>query len=326
MPSRIALLGCALVVLAPIFCLSQGAKNNKRWTIDCGYDWPKSEVPWIITDEERAAFYRLTNDTQRGQFIEQFWGHRDPTPKTIENEFRDTYYQRILYANQHFGFGNEPGWLTPRGRIYVLYGAPDSIEQQTGNPESPATVTLRKKCADAKPFASPYEIWRYGNLAGVNHPVAISFADVCGTGEPLPIVGTADTGWLSRPPIPKYKLECNGKYDPNKFPRGMTQIICLDDPPHAQFKDLQEIVNQRIDFHMLPFQVGYGFEPVTSRTVAWSVDLTFSPDTLKWTAERGDKKAHVQLYGRISTLTGHIARSFERDVTFNSARCGQSTY
>src|SRR5579884_3790763 len=62
---------------------------------DCGYDWPNEEVPWIITDEERAAFKKTRNDEERVRFIEQFWDRRDPTPATLENEFRDAYYERI---------------------------------------------------------------------------------------------------------------------------------------------------------------------------------------------------------------------------------------
>ena len=90
-------------------------------------DWADKEVRWIITDEEREAFKLLTNDEEREKFVESFWIRRDPTPDTVENEFRDQYYQRVLYANERFSAGI-PGSMTDRGRIYIIYGPPDEIE------------------------------------------------------------------------------------------------------------------------------------------------------------------------------------------------------
>ena len=73
------------------------------------------------------AFKRLQTDEERDQFIEQFWLRRDPTPDTVENEFKEEHYRRIAYANEHFASGI-PGWKTDRGRIYIMYGPPDEIE------------------------------------------------------------------------------------------------------------------------------------------------------------------------------------------------------
>jgi GWxTD domain-containing protein len=89
--------------------------------------WLDQDVPYIITPEERAAFKQLSNDEERDQFIEAFWQRRDPTPDTLENEFKKEHYRRIAYANEHFGAG-VPGWKTDRGRIYIIHGAPDEIE------------------------------------------------------------------------------------------------------------------------------------------------------------------------------------------------------
>lgn len=75
--------------------------------------WLNQDVRWIITDEERAAFKKLTNDEERDQFVEQFWLRRDPTPDTIENQFKEEHYRRMVYANEHFG-SNVPGWKTNR--------------------------------------------------------------------------------------------------------------------------------------------------------------------------------------------------------------------
>src|SRR5262245_14214443 len=80
-------------------------------------EWVK-EVDPIITDAERRAFEQLKTTDEREQFIAIFWQHRDSDPDTEENEYKDEYYERMAYANEHFTSG-KAGWLTDRGRIYL---------------------------------------------------------------------------------------------------------------------------------------------------------------------------------------------------------------
>ena len=89
--------------------------------------WINQDVLYIITKEEKRAFNALVTDEERENFIENFWRRRDPNPDTEENEYREEYYERIAYANEHFSSGI-PGWRTDRGRVYIAWGKPDSIE------------------------------------------------------------------------------------------------------------------------------------------------------------------------------------------------------
>jgi GWxTD domain-containing protein len=82
-----------------------------------------SKVRYIITSEERKIFLELP-DFDKPKFIEDFWKRRDPDPATEENEFKTEYFKRINLATQYFIGEGTPGWLTDRGRIYVLYGPP----------------------------------------------------------------------------------------------------------------------------------------------------------------------------------------------------------
>jgi GWxTD domain-containing protein len=82
-----------------------------------------SEVRYIITRQEKKLFPSLGPE-ERKQFIEDFWKKRDPSPSTDENEFRDEYYNRIDKANRLFREGSS-GWLTDRGRAYILLGDPE---------------------------------------------------------------------------------------------------------------------------------------------------------------------------------------------------------
>ena len=108
----------------------QKKQNSKSLKIELSKTykkWLDEDVRWIITDEEQKAFKLLSNDEERDQFIEAFWQRRDPTPDTIENEFKEEHYRRMAYANEHFAAGI-PGWKSDRGRIYIMYGPADEIE------------------------------------------------------------------------------------------------------------------------------------------------------------------------------------------------------
>jgi TonB family protein len=132
------------------------------------YDkWLHEDVAYIITDQERAAFQKLTTDEEREHFIAQFWQQRDPTPETEENEFKEEHYRRIAYANEHFAATNLPGWQTDRGRIYILYGPPDEIESHPSGQGGSA----------------PFEEWLYNHLEGVGDRVIFSFTDTLKNGE-----------------------------------------------------------------------------------------------------------------------------------------------
>jgi GWxTD domain-containing protein len=94
------------------------------------YEQFLSEVRYIITSAERRAFLDRP-DSERSQFIEEFWKSRDTDPSTPENEFKDEYLGRIAQANTLFIGEGRPGWLTDRGRIYILFGPPSRREPST---------------------------------------------------------------------------------------------------------------------------------------------------------------------------------------------------
>jgi len=134
--------------------------------------WLDEDVRWIITDEEKSAFMQLSNDEERDQFIEAFWQRRDPTPDTEENEFKEEHYRRMAYANEHFAAGI-PGWKSDRGRIYVMYGAPDEIEAHPsgGSYERP----MEEGGGETSTF--PFEQWRYRYLEDIGQEIIIEFVD-----------------------------------------------------------------------------------------------------------------------------------------------------
>ncbi len=140
--------------------------------------WLDEDVGYIITDEERAAFKRLGTDEEREQFIEQFWLRRDPSPDTMENEFREEHYRRIAYTNERFASGI-PGWKTDRGRIYITFGPPDENESH------PSGGTYERPIEEGGGTTStyPFEKWRYRWIEGIGTDIIIEFVDPTMTGE-----------------------------------------------------------------------------------------------------------------------------------------------
>jgi GWxTD domain-containing protein len=111
--------------------------------------WLDQDVRWIITPEEKRAFLeQLNNDQERDEFIRQFWVRRNPNPHSAENEFKEEHYRRTAFANEHFAAG-EPGWQTNRGRVYIVFGPPDSIDS---HPAAGSSVT------------KSFEIWHYRTI------------------------------------------------------------------------------------------------------------------------------------------------------------------
>ncbi len=102
------------------------------------------KIRYIITSEERKMFLELPA-TEKEEFKQEFWAKRDPDPQTEENEFKMEYYNRIERADELFLGEGRPGWLTDRGRIYVLFGPP--MDRITNNPSY--------NCS---------ETWYYGNF------------------------------------------------------------------------------------------------------------------------------------------------------------------
>ena len=153
--------------------------SGKREKLSSAYKkWLDEDVRWIITSEEESAFKKLSNDSERETFIEGFWLRRDPTPDTQENEYKEEHYRRIAYANEHFAAG-VPGWKTDRGRIYIMFGPPDTIDAHPMG--GPYQRSAEEGGGSTETF--PFEVWRYRYLEALGQQeVEIEFVDDCGCG------------------------------------------------------------------------------------------------------------------------------------------------
>jgi len=295
--------------------------------------WLDEDVRWIITDEERAAFRQLSNDEERDQFIEQFWLRRDPTPDTAENEYKEEHYRRIAYANEHFASG-VPGWKTDRGRMYVMYGKPDEIESHPsgGNYQRPAEE------GGGSTSTFPFEVWRYRYLEGVGQEINIEFVDPCMCGEYhmtidrsekdalLHVPGAGLTMYEQMGMASKADRFTNGGVErlgrgpfnqdlaSKQFDR-LELLSKLNRAPSIKFKDLEEVVTHKISMNFLPFDVRADFVKVTSDTVLVPITVQIKNKDVTWSSKEGVQRMAVNIFGRVTTLTGRIAQTFEDTVT-----------
>ncbi len=137
-----------------------------------------NDVDLILTQSERDAWKKFTTDDEREKFIEDFWHSRDPDPDTVENEFKEQFYERIAYANEHFSSG-KAGRMTDRGRIYIKFGKPDEIESH------PAGGSYERPSWEGGGSTStyPFEKWFYRHIPNVRSGVELEFVDPTGSGE-----------------------------------------------------------------------------------------------------------------------------------------------
>ncbi|HOW84573.1 MAG TPA: GWxTD domain-containing protein [Candidatus Aminicenantes bacterium] len=86
---------------------------------------------YVISPKEREVFGQLPDNRDRDIFIADFWKIRDPTPGTPENEYKDEIEKRFAHVNKYFGAGR-PGWMTDRGRVWMILGEPRSYDRFPG--------------------------------------------------------------------------------------------------------------------------------------------------------------------------------------------------
>ncbi len=128
------------LVIPPLFFASAAgqkkpSKGDKPAPLNQKYqDW-LNLTTYIILPQEKEVFSKLQSDFERDIFMESFWKQRDPTPGTPQNEYRDEIQKRFVYVNKEFSRDTpRPGWMTDRGRIYMILGEPQGREKFS-NPE-----------------------------------------------------------------------------------------------------------------------------------------------------------------------------------------------
>jgi GWxTD domain-containing protein len=108
----------------------------------------------LIASDEELALFDLLSPRGASMMLDKFWVRRDPTPDTPENEYYDEFWRRVDYVQTHYSDPIREGLQTDRGKVYVLYGRADDIEDHTAGQ---ALTSIEMSTWDTK----SYEAWKY---------------------------------------------------------------------------------------------------------------------------------------------------------------------
>lgn len=81
---------------------------------------------------------------ERAKLFKKFWDARQPVPGQVPNPVLAEFFLRLEEANARFRWSIHEGWKTDRGRILIIYGPPDNVENRNDGATS-----------------AKYEIWNY---------------------------------------------------------------------------------------------------------------------------------------------------------------------
>ena len=293
--------------------------------------WLKEDVFYIITEEEKDVFEKLSVVEEKEQFIEQFWYRRDPDPRTSINEFREEHFRRIAYANENFTSG-KLGWLTDRGRIYIIHGPPAEVQVNPSGGMRDRPMAL----GGGSTMTFPHEVWRYRHVEGIGPNVELEFVDPTMTGEyrlalspdekdvflhidglgltiaeQMGMAEKRDRPYFRGPNVRSWdmapRLQDSAFYRYELFSK-------IDRPLDIKYKDLKEIVDINITYDDLPFQVRQDYFLLNEEQVLVPVTLEFENKELTFKNEKGLHHAKVVVYGIITSITNRVIREFEHDL------------
>jgi GWxTD domain-containing protein len=295
--------------------------------------WLTEDVTYIISPDERNAFLQLDTNEEREQFIEQFWLRRSSNPDLPENDFKEEHYRRIAYANEHFASGI-PGWKTDRGRMYIMWGPADEVDAH------PTGGTYDRPMEEGGGSTStyPWETWRWRYLEGIGENVILEFVDPSGSGEYHLTMDPSEKDALLHVPGAGLSLmeqmglaskadrftRSDGTNLPTALggtPASMDEFTRLElyakvnKPPEVKFKDLEAVVTSRIIRDQVHFNWRTDYLKVTNDTVLVPVTVQIPNSQLSFQSKEGIHTAVINIFGRISTLTGRVVQTFEDSMS-----------
>jgi GWxTD domain-containing protein len=246
--------------------------------------WLTEDVPYIITNNERAGFLRLADDDERDLFIEQFWQRRNPIPSSAENVYQEEYYRRIAYSNEHFST-DVPGWRTDRGRIYIMLGPPDEIRDDSGS---------------GPHAAERWQLWRFRYLSGLGENVELKFVNVGVPGDFRLEAGAAVRTALT--------------HMPETWQNESIHITGDVAPISGRFKTLEAFAMAHLSRNGVAFDDQVEFLPITYFTTCTELTIRIPRSELRpRSAQSGDAR-QLDLFCRILDARPRIVAMFGYEI------------
>jgi GWxTD domain-containing protein len=113
----------------------------------------------IASELERSTIenqLNALNDKMKREFIYQFWFNQNQNdPEKNWNEYK----RKLKYVQRQYGARSTRGYNTDRGRIYLKYGMPNSINDKPNSSNS-----------------YPYQVWHYYRAGKFNNKTCIFYS------------------------------------------------------------------------------------------------------------------------------------------------------
>jgi hypothetical protein len=94
----------------------------------------------------------------------------------------------------------------------------------------------------------------------------------------------------------------------------------LNRAPAVKFKDLAEVVDHKIRYNLMPFDVRVDFVKATDSTVLVPITVQMKNKDITFVEKDGVAHGVVNILGRVTTLTGKIVQTFEDTVTVDTPK------
>ncbi len=215
-----------------------------------------------------------------------------------------------------------------------MYGPPNSIESHP----SGGSYFRPAEEGGGQTSTYPFEDWNYRYIEGVGQNIDIEFVDTCSCGEYHMSIDRGEKDALLHVPgaglttaeemgmaskASRFQtggLETLGSgpftqtNQTKQFDR-LSQYAALSKPPAVKFKDLEEVVSHKLSYNLLPFEVITDFVKVTSDTALVPITIQVKNKDITFVGKDGVQTGVINIFGRLTTLTGRIAQTFEDTVT-----------
>jgi len=165
-------------------------------------------------------------------------------PVSLDYDFKTEFYRRIVFANEKYGSKFLAGRKTDRGRLYVIFGSPESLEENSD-----------RSTGAAAPHS--VEKWHYYYIKGIGENVQIHFEYITRYDDYV---------------LPDADRDLVGQAQPNPDPFPVTpENIGLhagrpERPREIRFKDLEALVVSRMVRDQVKFNDRIEFAAATHAT------------------------------------------------------------
>src|SRR5437763_2353948 len=218
--------------------------------------------------------------------------------------------------------------------MYIMWGPPDEIESH------PTGGTYDRPMEEGGGSTStyPWETWRWRYLEGIGENIILEFVDPSGSGEYHMTMDPSEKDALLHVPGAGLSLmesmgmasktdrftRSDGTNLPTTMggqPASMNEFNRLElyakvnKPPEVKFKDLEAVVTSRIVRDQVHFNWRTDYLRVTNDTVLVPVTIQIPNSQLSFQSKDGIHSATMNIFMRVSTLTGRVVQTQEDPVS-----------